>query len=336
MPTQSNVSQKGSSEVGDPAVGNGFWSEAFTIHGSVTPKVLRHVFVFGLLATVIEVLALMVEARYGVQLALPVAPYEVVGALLGLLLVLRNNAGYDRWWEARKLWGGIVNQSRNLTISALAYGPKDHAWREQFVRWAATFPHVSRQSLRGQCAPEEFTHLIGATNARIVAQSGHMPGRVAFRLAGLLEHALVACSMPPYAFLQIDRERALLIDHIGACERILKTPIPLVYSIKIRRFLFLFLLALPFALLHKIGAVLLVPVITMMVAYPLISLDQIGIELQHPFSQRHLSHLTLDAICQTIESNLLAHLKWAVATPLESGDAFNEELKDASTGNEMI
>jgi putative membrane protein len=171
--------------------------------------------------------------------------------------------------------------------------------------------------------PEEFAHLIGGRNAQDVAHSGHMPGRVAFQLARLLEQALVDCNMSPYAFLQIDRERSLLIDHIGACERILKTPIPLVYSIKIRRFLFLFLLSLPFALLHRIGVDLLVPVITMMVAYPLIALDQIGIELQHPFSQRHLSHLPLDAICQTIESNLLAHLNWSAPAPLTRGEELN-------------
>lgn len=92
------------------------------IHGSVTLRVMPHVVAFGVLATLIEVLVLTVETHYGVRIALPVAPYEIAGALVGLLLVLRNNAGYDRWWEGRKLWGGIVNQSRNLTISALAYG----------------------------------------------------------------------------------------------------------------------------------------------------------------------------------------------------------------------
>ena len=336
MPTQTNPSQKGSGHVGNPVAGDGFWREAIALHGSVTLRVMPHVVAFGVLATFIEVLVLSAEAHYGVRLGLPVAPYEVAGALVGLLLVLRNNAGYDRWWEGRKLWGGIVNQSRNLTLSALAYGPKDQTWREQFVRWTATFPHVARQSLRGQCVPEEFAHLIGATNAQVVAHSGHMPGRVAFRLAGLLEHALVACSMSPYAFLQIDRERALLIDHIGACERILKTPIPLVYSIKIRRFLFLFLLTLPFALIHKIGADLWVPIVTMLVAYPLISLDQIGIELQHPFSQRHLSHLPLDAICQTIESNLLAHLEWSDSALITRGDAIDEELLHSDTVKESL
>jgi putative membrane protein len=111
-----------------------------------------------------------------------------------------------------------------------------------------------------------------------------------------------------FAFLQLDKERATLIDHIGACERILKTPLAKVYSIKIRRFIALFLVTLPFALLHRTNGDWLVPIITMLVAYPLISLDQIGIELQNPFSESNLSHLPLEDISKTIEGNLLGLL----------------------------
>jgi putative membrane protein len=115
--------------------------------------------------------------------------------------------------------------------------------------------------------------------------------------------------MDRFAFIQLDKERATLIDHIGACERILKTPLPMVYSIKIRRFIALFLLTLPFALLHRINGDWLVPFITMMVAYPLMSLDQIGIELQNPFSKANLSHLPIGEISATIEKNLTGLLR---------------------------
>jgi putative membrane protein len=114
--------------------------------------------------------------------------------------------------------------------------------------------------------------------------------------------------MDRFAFIQIDKERALLIDHIGACERILKTPLPLVYSIKIRRFIALFLLTLPFALLHRTNGSWIVPLITMFAAYPLISLDQIGVELQNPFAKTNLSHLPLDDISKTIQRNVLCLL----------------------------
>lgn len=286
-----------------------FWREAFTWHGSVTPLVLPNVLFIGFIATVICVLAWLEERFYQVEIGLEIAPFEVAGAALGLLLILRTNAGHDRWWEARKLWGGIVNQSRNVVISGLSYGPTDPVWRDHFVKWAAAFPHVARCHLRGEPVPAEVTQLVGKEGAEHLTASVHPPSCVAMQLADLLREACDSGAMDRFAFIQVDRERATLIDHIGACERILKTPLPLVYAIKIRRFLALFLLTLPFALLHKMSGAWLVPVITMMVAYPLMALDQIGIELQNPFAKANLSHLPLGDISANIEKNLLGFLK---------------------------
>lgn len=287
----------------------GFWREAFAWQGSITPLVIPYVLAFGLIATAICVVAWLEERLYQVKIGLEIAPFELAGAALGLLLILRTNAGYDRWWEARKLWGGIVNQSRNLVISGLSYGPDDPAWRESFARWAATFPHVARCSLRGEEPSSEVAALVGQDSLHQIAASPHMPSFVALKLAELLREACDSDQMDRFAFMQVDRERAALIDHIGACERILKTPLPLVYAIKIRRFIALFLLTLPLALLHRMDGDWLVPLITMMVAYPLISLDQIGIELQNPFAKANLSHLPIGDISNTIERNLLGLLK---------------------------
>jgi putative membrane protein len=155
-----------------------------------------------------------------------------------------------------------------------------------------------------------------------------MPSYVALVLAGLLREAREQHGMNDFAFIQADRERALLIDHIGACERILKTPLPLVYAIKIRRFIALFLLTLPFVLLHKLHSEWLTPVVTMLVAYPLISLDQIGVELQNPFSTANLSHLPLDDIAVTIERNLAGVAKVEVI----SGNGLKSETSTEGEG----
>ncbi|MGE0405650.1 MAG: bestrophin family protein [Candidatus Korobacteraceae bacterium] len=283
-----------------------FWREAVALHGSITPHVLPYVFQFGVISAVTLFASSVIEQRFGVRAALQVAPYELAGAALGVLLVLRTNAGYDRWWEGRKLWGGIVNQSRNFAISALAYGPNDPAWREQVVRWAACFPHVARSSLRNEPPPPEVKALLGEKAAASLAKADHMPSFVSRVLAELLREAWERSTMNGFAFLQVDRERASLIDHVGGCERILKSPLPRVYSIKIRRFITLFLLTLPLALVHRIEHTFLIPLITMMVAYPIMSLDQIGIELENPFSTKNLSHLPLEDISATIERNLMA------------------------------
>ena len=285
-----------------------FWREALAIHGSVTPRVAAHVLAFGVLAAAITVLAELGERLTGWEIGLSVAPYEIAGAALGLLLVLRTNAGYDRWWEARKLWGGIVNQSRNLAVSALAYGPRDPEWRAEFVRRVAAFPHAAQALLRGESAAPQLATLLGP-EAAAAERSGHPPCHVARSLAKMLREARERHGLDPHSFQQIDRERALLIDHVGACERILKTPLPLVYAIKIRRFILLFLLMLPFALMHRLGADWLVPLVTMLVAYPLLSVDRIGEELQNPFGTANLSHLPIDEIANGIEKTVLGLLK---------------------------
>ena len=276
-----------------------FWREALSLQGSITPLVLPSALVFSLLAVGVCLLY-----RRFPQVAVEVGLYEVVGALLGLVLVLRSNAGYDRWWEARKVWGGIVNQSRNLVIAALSNGPQDPQWQERFVRWVAAFPHACRNSLRGERELPEVATLLPPEDARKVGSAQHMPGYVSLQVAKMLQKARDERGMSPFAYLQCDRERADLINHIGACERILKTPIPNAYALKIRGFILLYLATLPFALVQKLEW--LTPLALFLAAYPILSIDQVGVELQNPFSKRNLSHLPLDRITRDLETNLLA------------------------------
>ncbi len=292
-----------------------FWKEAFTFRGAATLRVLPSVFAFGIIAYLICLVSLTWH-----DMSIEVGPHEVVGALLGLLLVLRTNSGYDRWWEARKLWGGIVNQSRNLAMTALTYGPDDPRWREAIVRWTAAFGHVARASLRGERDLPALVNLLGREDAGRVLAARHMPNHVIQTIAALLKDALRRDEIDRFGFHHADRERASLIDHIGACERILKTPLAAVYSIKIRRFIVLFLTTLPFALLHSFENSFLVPLVTMLIAYPVLGLDQIGIELQNPFSTRSLSHLPLDEIAENIERDLLALLDFEPETTAGLGE----------------
>ena len=281
-----------------------FWREAISIKGSVTPIVILNVFVFGLIAAFICVVDHYIEDVFQVNLGLEVGPHEIAGAALGLLLILRTNAGYDRWWEGRILWGGIVNQSRNLALETLAYGPKDKVWCTELITWVKVFPYAAKSSLRSEKELAKFEQLLGKSEAEKLIASSHMPFYVSLKIAGLLRSALDKGVLNSFAFAQMERERSLLIDHIGACERILKTPLPIVYSVKIRRFVAIFLITLPFALLHQMETDWLVPLVIMLVSYPLLSLDQIGIELQNPFYKSSLNHLPLDEIAEGIEKTL--------------------------------
>jgi putative membrane protein len=282
-----------------------FWTQALLLRGSVTPRVAPRVLVFAAFAGAV----CWIEHCTGWQMHLAIAPYEVAGAVLGVLLVMRTNAGYDRWWEARKLWGGIVNQTRNFSIMVIEYGPDDVEWRRRIVHLAALFPHAVRCGLLGQRQLADAFRLVGPAVSSRIEASGHMAICVSQLLAAELRQAADSGQLDRFAFAQADRERALLIDHLGACERILKTPLPTVYAIKTRRFIFLFLATLPFALLDRAGHT--TPFVVALVAYSLLALDQIGVELEDPFSVGQLSRLPLDDICQTIEGNAIDSLKSA-------------------------
>jgi putative membrane protein len=289
----------------------GFWREAVALQGSIMPRILPQILLFGLLATVVGGLARVVEEALQLQIELDFTPFEFAGAVLGVLLVFRTNAGYERWWEARKLWGGLVDRSRNLVVSALAYGPTDEQWRQRVVRLTASYPHVVRHTLRGEPLSADVARLVGEATAQEISAAAHAPSFVAWKLAELLREACERWGMDRFVFLRIDRERGLLIDNFGGCERILNTPAPQAYSLKIRHFLMLYLLLLPLTLLHRFDSFWLLPAVTMLVAYPLLSLDELGIELQNPFSTRNLSHLPLEQISATIERNALGLLQQA-------------------------
>jgi ion channel-forming bestrophin family protein len=237
---------------------------------------------------------------------LEVAPYEVAGAALSALLVLRTNAGYERWWEARKLWGSITNQSRNLAILMLANGPDDPGWRRKVVGWIAAFGHVTRHSLRAEPDTSELVSLVGKEEAARIARADHMPMAVSMRIASLLREARDREVFDRLAFNRAEEQRCLLVDHMGGCERILRTPLAAAYVVLIRRFIVLFLLVLPWALMPRVGWF--TPLFMLLITYPILALDRIGDDLQHPFSVPCINHLPLDDITANIERNLLALL----------------------------
>lgn len=274
-----------------------FWRHALTLRGAVTSRVISRTLFFGLSGAAVTLLH-----RRAPQIAFDPAPFSSLGVVLGLLLVFRSSAGYSRWWEARVLWGSITNQSRNLLISARTYGPRDPAWQMAFARWIAAFAPAARCSLRRERTHPALTSLLGPDDAAALASAPHMPSHVSHELAALL-HDARARGLDAFAFVQLDRERAQLMEHIGGCERILATPIPHVVEVMTRRFLTMYLIALPFGFVDPMRW--LTPLLVAFVAYPILSLEQIGAELQNPFVPTSLSHLPLDALCEALQGELM-------------------------------
>lgn len=273
---------------------------ALTWTGSVTPRILLSVLMTGLYTYGL----FYVEQNYYLLPRFAVTPFEYTGAVLGLVLVFRTNAGHERWWEARKLWGAITNQIRNLILMTWNYGETNSQWRNEMTKWLITFAFAHKESLRLQKNFDELKDLLSADEITALQNAPHMPLFVSDKIAALLEQARFTQQIDLFTFAEFEKQRAALIDSIGGNERILKTPMPLVYAIKARRFILIYLLLLPFSLIEE--AKMMSPLIAILVAYPLLSLDRIGIELQNPFARKNLSHLPLSTICNGIKSSTLA------------------------------
>ncbi|MGZ8201177.1 MAG: bestrophin family protein [Methylosarcina sp.] len=281
-----------------------FLRGALMWRGSATPVILSSLVLFSLYP-----FTLVLLDHYLIPLPhFKVTPFEYTGVVLGLVLVFRTNSGYDRWWEARKLWGSIVNSCRNILIAGLNYGPANPGWRRELVKWIIVFPYATKESLR---QTKDFTELeegiLTAEEIQQLKSAQHMALFVVDKIASLFQEARMGNpGLSDMSFLELERQRATLIDCLGGCERILKTPMPLAYGIKVRRFILIFLLLLPFSLLDKAGFYTVF--IFFLVAYPLLALDRIGLDLQYPFNLKRLSHLPLNGICNTIKANGLVFL----------------------------
>ena len=277
----------------------GFLKKALAIRGSVTPKVFKKVLLIVVYSSFISYIYHFIPS-----ISLPIGPFEYAGLMMGLILVFRVNAGYDRWWEARKIWGNVVNQSRNLAIIVSNYPVTKNTDRNiRLTNYISALPYLMKNNLRGDASIDEIKHLVDHPTFSILEQSGHKPNALSSIIAQELHLSRSSGELDSFSFLQAEEKRALILDCQGACERVLKTPMPFVMAVKSRRFIFLFLLALPLALVNI--SIWISPVISGLVSYALFSLDQIGVELQNPFSEERLSHLPLNDICETIENNII-------------------------------
>ncbi|MDP3559479.1 MAG: bestrophin family ion channel [Legionellaceae bacterium] len=275
-----------------------FLKSALALKGSVTPKVMQKVSFIIIYTSLVSYLCYLFPSAI-----LPIGPFEYGGFIMGLILVFRVNAGYDRWWEARKLWGSVVNHSRNLAIILVNYTNQGtQYWIVKITNMISALPYLMKDNLREQSNLQYLCRLIETENLQKLQETKHRPIMLASLIAHELQIARNTHGLDSFAFLHAQEQIEHIIDAQGACERILRTPMPFVMAVKSRRFILFFLLMLPFALANV--SLLISPLIAGIVSYALFSLDQIGIELQNPFSEKNLSHLPLSNICKTIENNI--------------------------------
>jgi putative membrane protein len=278
------------------------WTDhLFDIKGSMVREIT------GRVAAVVGWAAAVVAFHLYVRpVAVPSTVHALVGVAIGLLLVIRTNASYERFWEGRKMWGGMVNESRNLARAARAFLPDAPEIADRISLWTAAFAYSSMHTLRGSKSLGRFSERLPAEEVRNVLAADHVPSAIALRISNLLADARREGHVSDYVMMTLDNNVQLLIDYIGACERIHKTPLPFAYVVHLRRALILYCLTLPFALIESYGWSTVID--TLLIAYILFGIEEIGVEIEDPFGKDD-NDLPLEQICATIERNLLSVIR---------------------------
>ncbi len=269
------------------------WTDHFfDIKGSL----VREIFVRVLFCGAIALVAVLVDA-YGHPLTIPSTIHSLAGLALGLLLVFRTNASYDRFWEGRKAWGGIVNDTRNLVRAARPFLERDPGRLAELVEWTAAFPYAAMNHLRDQ----RGTGPNAPAYVRQAEQAQHVPLAVAAEISECLSQARRAGLMAEHSQVIVDSYTGLLVQYLGICERIHTTPLPFAYVVHLRRALVLYFGTLPFAIVDTFHVYTLPAVLLM--AYTFLGIEEIGVEIEDPFGEDE-NDLPLEVFCGKIEANL--------------------------------
>jgi putative membrane protein len=224
-----------------------------------------------------------------------ISMHTMVGFVLSLLLVFRTNTAYDRWWEGRRLWGQLVNVSRNAAVKS-QYIIRDIEAREKLQKLLTVFPVVLKDHLLKKTGSEYIAEEVKLHDSQM-----HHPSVVVSKIYALVKSQLDTHKITEAEYLSLDREFAQLLEITGACERIKNTPIPFSYSIFIKKFIFIYCFTLPIGLVPDFYYWS-VP-FSMFIFYVLVSIELLAEEVEDPFGNDE-NDLPMDEFALRIKNNV--------------------------------
>ncbi|MFA6056839.1 MAG: bestrophin family protein [Taibaiella sp.] len=237
---------------------------------------------------------------------LDITIFSLLGVVLSILLSFRTNSAYDRWWEGRKKWGELVNNSRNLAIylhSCLP--PENEESRHYLAVRISNFALALKEHLRMGTQIDEFI-LVSAEEIEQYNKKAHIPNFIAYEIVQCIQNAHHAGYLSTADHINIKQHSQELLNISGACERIKKTPIPFSYNVYLKLFITFYAIGLPFALIPVFGywSILIVA----FVFFAFIGLELMAEEIEDPFGL-DCNDLPTGDIAHTIRNNVFEILE---------------------------
>lgn len=273
---------------------------ALKLRGSVIPAILPRTIICGLFGVLISVLYAL-----GYPVYIPILVSIIPNVVLGLMLVFRTNMAYERYWEGRKLWGSLINSTRNLArqiwVIVQEKAPEDRQAKLDILNDLIAYAVAMKLHLRGEAINEEIQVLVPGDRYEKLKQMNNPPLEIAFWISDFLQTKFQEGKINVYQLDGMQKLVNLLVDYLGGCERILKTPIPLAYAIHLKQLLMIYCFTLPFQLVERLG--FWTGAMVILISFTLFGIEEIGIEIENPFG-RDFNDLPLDSICDTIQKNI--------------------------------
>ena len=271
----------------------------FVMQGSVVPRIITKILGVSIISTLILLIDLHVMALPHVS----ISAMGVFGVALSLFLGFRNNAAYDRWWEARKLWGLLIADTRNIGRNVQLF-VDDKSERKNIMTLIVAFVHLHRGFLRKAPRSELENDIKNWLEPKTIsALLDHKnPADAALRaITERLSHLKAIGVLDGFGQITLSQTLSALGTAQAGCERIATTPLPFVYSLLVRRTTYLYCFILPFALIDSTSWF--TPLFAGIVAYVFFGLQAVTNELEQPFSNVQ-NGLPLDAMCRTVEISI--------------------------------
>jgi putative membrane protein len=275
-----------------------FFRVVTQLHGSVVPLLIPRI----LLCVGLGAAAAYGHAAHGIKL--PSIAHTLLGVALGLLLVFRTNASYDRFWEGRRLFGSIINRSRDIirqsAILIEGDGEEVAASRRAIRRYVNMFYGLLRQYLRGERNLDEVGVELTAEERAALEPAAVRPNLAVLWLTEEIVKNARAGRLTEQRLQLMDANVTAFVDYWGGAERIMKTPVPFAYAQHIKSFLTLFCFTAPWAMVESMKWY--TPIAAGVLAYGMFGIDEIGVEIEDPFGDDP-NDLPIEAMGKRIETD---------------------------------
>ena len=286
----------------------------FIWRGSVLPKVLPRLLLLLFLAVAIVILR---DNFFPYKIPLNPAPFTLFGIALALFLGFRNTVSYDRFWEARKLWGALLNDTRSLARQAITMSgyPARSAEVNQFINYLIAFTYALKHQLRNTDASADLESRLPATVYHEINQARYKPILIMKAMGSWVKTAKENGQMDSIIQAAFDQNLDKLSDITGGCERIASTPIPYTYRVLLHRTVYIYCFLLPFGFVDSLGWVM--PFIVVFIAYTFVAFEAIADEIEEPFGTEP-NDLALNGMTRMIEDTLLELSGKSISLPVQT------------------